>query len=81
MSLTKIAVAAAIAFAAAGTPALAQSAAPLSVAASVERSGAPAGQANRLWDNHWVPLAIFAGVIIAIILLNNHSNNNLPRSA
>jgi len=81
MSFTKFAVAAAVAFASAATPLLAQSAAPLSVAASVERSGAPTGNANRFWDKdeYWVPLGIFAAVIIAIIVLNKN-NDDLPRS-
>jgi hypothetical protein len=80
MTFTKIAAAAAIALATAGAPVPAQSAAPLSVAASVQRSGADTAHANRLWNDYWVPLGIFAAVIIAIIVLNNKSNGDLPRS-
>lgn len=81
MSFTKFAVAAAVALATAGTPVLAQSAAPLSVAASAQRSGAQPGNANQFWDkdSYWVPLGIFAAVIIAIILLHKNSDD-LPHS-
>jgi len=80
MSFTKFAVAAAVAFASAATPVLAQSAAPLSVV----RSGAPTGNSSQFWnkDEYWVPLALFAAVIIAIVLINrNHHEDDLPHSA
>jgi len=81
MSFTKSAVAAAVAIAMAGTPVLARSAAPLSVASAVERGGAQTDHSNRFWDKneYWVPLAIFAVVIIAIIALHKNSDD-LPRS-
>lgn len=81
MTFTRFAVAAAIAVATAATPVLAQSAAPLSVAASVQRSGADTAHASRLWNDYWVPLGIFAAVIIAIIVLNKDGDRDLPRSA
>jgi hypothetical protein len=81
MSFTKFAVAAAVAFASAATPVLAQSAAPLSIA----RSGAQTGSANQFWDKdeYWVPLGIFAVVIAAIILIgsSNDNDDDLPHSA
>ena len=80
MSFTKIAVAAAVAFASAATPVLAQSAAPLSVV----RSGAQTGNSSQFWnkDEYWVPLALFAVVIAAIVLINrSHHNDDLPHSA
>ncbi|HEV2816101.1 MAG TPA: hypothetical protein VGW40_02610 [Allosphingosinicella sp.] len=83
MNLTRYAVAAAIAFATAGAPVLAQSAAPLSVAASAQRSGPRTGNASQFWnkDDYWVPLGIFAAVIIAIIVLHKDGTRDLPRSA
>lgn len=83
MRFTKFAVAAAVALATAATPVLAQSAAPLSVAAAVQRSGADTSNASRFWnkDDYWVPLGLFAVVIIAIILINrSHDDNDLPHS-
>jgi len=80
MSFTKFAVAAALAVTSAATPVLAQSAAPLSVA----RSGAQTGNTSQFWnkDDYWVPLGLFAVVIVAIILINrSHDSNDLPHSA
>jgi hypothetical protein len=80
MSFTKFAVAAALAITSAATPVLAQSAAPLSVA----RSGAQTGNASQFWnkDDYWVPLGLFAAVIIAIVLINrSHDDDDLPHSA
>ena len=78
MRFTKFAVAAAVALATAGSPVLAQSAAPL----SVQRSAAQTGNANQFWnkDDYWVPLGLFAAVILAIILINrgHHDHPHSP---
>jgi|1185.fasta_scaffold88734_2 hypothetical protein len=78
MSFKKAAVAAALALSMTAAPVMAQSAAPLSVAASVNRDS-QAGHENNFFGlgDYAIPLAVFAAVIIAIILLNKGHNHNL----
>ena len=76
------AIAAALALSMASTPVLAQSAAPLSVASSVSRSGAAAGDANHMTDsNYLLPGLLILAVIAAAILLSNRQTTTLPASA
>lgn len=80
MRFTKLAVAAAVALATAGSPVLAQSAAPL----SIQRSGAQTANGSQFWnkDDYWVPLGIFAVVILAIVLIGqSNDDDDLPTSA
>jgi hypothetical protein len=81
MSFSRIAVAAAVALSMTGAPLLAQSSAPLSVAASVERRGAPVEHANNIQRDYLFALGFFAVVIAAILLIGNDNGDNLPRSA
>jgi hypothetical protein len=88
MSFSRIAVAAAVALSMTGAPVLAQSAAPLSVAAHgaaslsvVDRSGAPVEHASNLRRDYMFALGFFAVVIAAILLIGSKNGHNLPASA
>lgn len=81
MSFTKTVMAAVVALAMTGAPALAQSAAPLSVAASAERSGAEVGDANQFLGDYGIPLAFFVAAIVAVVLLTGDDTDDLPASA
>lgn len=77
------AIAAALALAVAGTNVHAQSAAPLSVAASVQRSAAPARQAGERGDlagrYGWLlPLALVTAAIAAVVFLSIDDDPTSP---
>jgi hypothetical protein len=81
MSFKRFAVAGAVALSMTGAPVLAQSAAPLSVVTSVDRSGARIHHASNLDRKYLVGLAFFAAVIAAIVLLGGGNGHDLPASA
>jgi hypothetical protein len=81
MSFSRIAVAAAVALSMTATPVLAQSAAPLSVAATVDRSSATVEHANDFRRDYVFALVFFAAVIAAILLIGGKHDHDLPRSA
>jgi hypothetical protein len=60
-----------------GTPVLAQSAAPLSVAA---RSGAPTDNSNQLDNQYLLPALVIIAVLAAAILLSNNQDRVTPTS-
>ena len=80
MRFTKAFTAAAVAISMAGTPVLAQpSAAPLSVAGSVDRSGAPMDDAGALrGSNLLVSGAVIVALILAAILIPEITKPNSP---
>lgn len=72
MRFSKPLIAAALAISMSGAPVLAQSAAPLSIAA---RSGAVTGDANQLdHSSYLLPAAVIIAILAAAILLGNHHN-------
>jgi hypothetical protein len=71
MRLSKPLIAAALAISMGSTPVLAQSAAPLSVAA---RSGAVTKNTNELYNSYYLPALVIIAVLAAAILLSNNQN-------
>ena len=76
MRMLKAGLAAAIGLSMAGTPVLAQSAAPLSVASSVQRSGATSEDANEIRGGYIIPGLIIVAIIAGVILLTSGGNDN-----
>ncbi len=68
---------AALAVSSLSTPVLAQSAAPLSIAA---RSGAVTKNSNELYNSYVLPAAVIIAVLAAAILLSNHHHNDISNS-
>ena len=75
MRLMKAAVAAAIGLSMTSAPVLAQSAAPLSVAQSVARSGATTEDESELRGGYIIPAIIIIAVIAGVILLTGGNDN------
>jgi hypothetical protein len=73
MRFSKPLIAAALAFSISGTPILAQSAAPLSVAS---RSGAVTRNSSELYNSYYIPALVIIAVLAAAILISNNQNNN-----
>ena len=71
MRFSKPLIAAALAISMSSAPALAQSAAPLSVAS---RSGATTEDTNDLYTSHLIPALVIIAVLAAAILLTNDDN-------
>jgi hypothetical protein len=76
MRITKAAMTAMLCISMAGTPVLAQSAAPLSVAHSVSRAEAGTDDVNELNGGYILPAIIILAVIAGAILLASGGNNN-----
>ena len=75
MRISKPLIAAALAISMAGTPVLAQSAAPLSVA----RSGAATTHTNQQFDNpRFLPALVIIAILAAAILLARHHHPASP---
>jgi hypothetical protein len=75
MRISKPFIAAALAISMAGTPVLAQSAAPLSVA----RSGASTTHASQQFDNpRFLPALVIIAILAAAILLTRHHHPASP---
>jgi len=77
MRFSKPLIAAALAISMSGTPVLAQSAAPLSVAV---RSGAQTDNANQLENKYLLPALVIIAVLAAAILLSNSQDRVTPTS-
>jgi hypothetical protein len=73
MRFSKPLIAAALAFSMSSTPVLAQSAAPLSVAA---RSGAVTRNSNALYNSYYIPALVIIAILAAAIIISNHQDNN-----
>ena len=74
MRISKPIIAAALAISMSGTPVLAQSAAPLSVAA---RSGAPTSDTNHQFGNpRFLPALLIIAILAAAILVSNKHHNH-----
>ena len=79
MRLLKVITAGAVAISMAGTPVLAQpSAAPLSVASSVSRSGAETRDANDLWGISTVSYVVILVLIAGAILIPEITKPDSP---
>jgi hypothetical protein len=78
MRFSKAFTAATVAISMASTPVLAQSAAPLSVASSVSRSGAATGDANDLRGHTLVSVFVVIAVILGAILIPEITKPNSP---
>jgi len=77
MRFSKPLIAAALAISMSGTPVLAQSAAPLSIAAPLSaaaRSGAPTEDANQLRNQYLLPALVIIAVLAAAILISNNQD-------
>jgi NADH:ubiquinone oxidoreductase subunit 6 (subunit J) len=72
MRISKPLIAAALAISMCSTPVLAQSAAPLSVAA---RSGAATKDSNQLYNSYLLPALVIIAVLAAAILISNNHDN------
>jgi hypothetical protein len=72
MRFSKPLITAALAFSMCSTPILAQSAAPLSVAA---RSGAATRDSNQLYNSYYLPALVIIAVLAAAILISNNHDN------
>jgi hypothetical protein len=73
MRFSKPLIAAALAISTSSTPVLAQSAAPLSVAA---RSGAVTKNTSELYNSYYLPALAIIAVLAAAIIISNNQNNN-----
>jgi hypothetical protein len=78
MRFFKAFTAAAVATSMAGTPVLAQSAAPLSVASAVSRSGAATEDANALKSHVVVSVIVVLAIILGAILIPEITKPNSP---
>ena len=78
MRLLKAFTAASVAISMAGSPVLAQSAAPLSVAHSVSRSGATTQDENDLFRLNAVSIGVILAVILAAFLIPEITKPNSP---
>jgi hypothetical protein len=78
MRFLKACTAAAVAISMAGTPVLAQSAAPLSIANSVGRSGAATDDANALHGRDYVSIVVVLAVLLSAYLVTQISKPNSP---
>lgn len=78
MRFLKTFTAAAVAISMVGTPVLAQSAAPLSVASSVSRSSATTDDANNLRGHDYVSIAVVIALIIGALLVVELSKPDSP---
>ena len=76
MRMLKAAMAAAIGISMAGSPVLAQTAAPLSIAHSVGRTGATTDDESELRGGYIIPAIIIVAVIAGVILLTSGGNDN-----
>lgn len=76
MRVIKAAVAAVIGLSMASSPVLAQSAAPLSVAQSVSRTGASTQDENELRGGYIIPAVIIIAIIAGVVLLTSGGNDN-----
>jgi hypothetical protein len=77
MRFSKPLIAAALAISMSGTPVLAQSAAPLSIAAPLSvaaRSGAPTKDSNQLENQYLLPALVIIAVLAAAILISNNQD-------
>jgi NADH:ubiquinone oxidoreductase subunit 6 (subunit J) len=77
MRFSKPLIAAALAVSSLSTPVLAQSAAPLSIAA---RSGAVTKDSNELYNSYVLPAAVIIAVLAAAILISHHHHNDISNS-
>jgi len=73
MRFSKPLIAAGLAISMTSMPVLAQSAAPLSVAA---RSGAVTKNTNELYNSYYIPALVIIAVLAAAILISNNQDNN-----
>jgi hypothetical protein len=71
MRFSKPLIAAALAISMSGTPVLAQSAAPLSVAS---RSGAATEDTNELYSSRLIPALVIIAILAAAILISHNQN-------
>jgi len=78
MRFSKAFTATAVAISMAGTPVLAQSAAPLSVASSVSRSGATTEDSNDLGRQATIGIFVVIAVVLAAILIPEITKPNSP---
>jgi hypothetical protein len=82
MRFSKPLIAAALAISMSGTPVLAQSAAPLSIAAPLSvaaRSGAPTDNANQFDNERLLPALVIIAILAAAILVS-HNQDGVPHS-
>jgi hypothetical protein len=78
MRFLKTLTAAAVAISMAGSPVLAQSAAPLSVANSVSRSAAPTQDTNAMRTHDYVSIGVVLLVLLGALLVTELSDPNSP---
>jgi glycerol uptake facilitator-like aquaporin len=79
MRILKTAIAAALAVSMSVTPALAQSAMPLSIVASAGMMQDDDGVSNE--GNQWLPALVIAGLLAAAILITTNDDNELNNPA
>jgi len=73
MRFSKPLIAGALAISMCSTPVLAQSAAPLSVAA---RSGAVTSHTNQYYNSYYLPALVIIAVLAAAIIISAHQDNH-----
>jgi hypothetical protein len=78
MRFLKAFTAAAVAISMTGTPVLAQSAAPLSVASAVSRSGAPTDDTNALSSHTVASIAVVLAILLGAYLVTELSKPDSP---